>query len=85
VGNLHNEELHDLYALPIIIRIMKSRRMRWAWYVARIGEKKNVYSLLVGTQEGKIPLSRLRRRWIDNINIGLGGVEWTGLAQDGYS
>jgi hypothetical protein len=87
---LHNEELHDLYSLPSIIRIIKSRRMRWAGHVGRIGEKRNVYRLLVRKPEGKRPLGRRRRRWIDNIKmdllyIGLGGVDWIGLAQERYS
>jgi hypothetical protein len=59
---LHNEELRDLYSSPSIIRIMKSRRMRSAGHVARMGEKRNVYKLLVGKPEGKRPLERLRRR-----------------------
>jgi hypothetical protein len=68
---------------------MKSRRMRWAKYVARMGEKRNVYRLLVGKPEGKRPLGRPSRRWIDNIKmdlleIRLGGVDWIGLAQDRY-
>jgi hypothetical protein len=66
---LHNEELHNLYSLPSIIRIIKSRRMRWAGHVARMGEKRNVYRLLVGKPEGKRPLGGLRRKWIDNINL----------------
>jgi hypothetical protein len=87
--NLHNEELHNLYSSPSIIRIIKSRRMRWAGHVARMGEKGNVYRLLVGKPEGKRPLRRPRRRWIDNIKldlleIGLNVVEWIGLAQDRY-
>jgi hypothetical protein len=57
---LHNEELHNLYSSPSIIRIIKSRRMRWAGNVARMGEKRNVYSLLVGKPEGKRPLGRPR-------------------------
>jgi hypothetical protein len=86
---LHNEELHNLYSSPSIIRIIKSRRMRWAGHVARIGEKSNVYRLLVGKPEGKRPLGRPRRRWIDNIKtdlleIGLNVVDWIGLAQDRY-
>jgi hypothetical protein len=60
--NLHNNELHDLYSLPSIIRIIKSRRMRWAGHVARMGEKRNAYRLLVGEPEGKRPLGRSRRR-----------------------
>jgi hypothetical protein len=64
---LHNEELHNLYYSQNIIRIIQSRRMRWAGHVARMGEKRNVYRLLVGKPEVKRP----RRRWIDNINIDL--------------
>jgi hypothetical protein len=58
----HNEELHDLYSSPSIIRIMMSRRMRWEEHVARMGEKRNAYRLLVGKPEGKRPLGRPRRR-----------------------
>jgi hypothetical protein len=65
---LHNEELHNFYCLPSIIRIIKSRRMRWAGHVARMGEKRNAYRILVGKPEGKRPLGRPRRRWEDNIN-----------------
>jgi hypothetical protein len=84
---LHNEELHDLYLSPSIIRIIKSRRMRWTGHVARMVEKRNVYRLLVGKPEGKRPLGRPRRRWADStkielLEIGLGGVGWIGLAQD---
>jgi hypothetical protein len=68
---LHNEELHNLYTSPSIIRIIKSRRMRWAEHVARMGERRNVYRLLVGKPEGKRPLGRPRRRWIDNIKMDL--------------
>jgi hypothetical protein len=79
---LHNEELHDLYSSPSIIRIMKSR-MRWAGYVGRVGEKRDAYRLLVG----KRPLGRPRHRWVDNIRmdlveVGWGDVDWVGLAQD---
>jgi hypothetical protein len=86
---LHNEELHDLYSSPSIIRIIKSRRMRLAGHVARMGEKRNVYRLLVGKPEGKRPIGRPRRRWIDNIKmdlleIELNVVDWIGLAQDRY-
>jgi hypothetical protein len=66
---LHNEEFHNLYSSPSIIRIIKSRRMRWAGHVARMGEKRNVYRLFVGKPEGKRPLGRPRRRWIDNIKM----------------
>jgi hypothetical protein len=87
---LHNEELHNLFSSPSTIRIIKSRRMRWAGHVARMGEKRNVYRLLVGKAEGKRSLGRPRRTWIDNIKmdlleIGLNVVEWIGLAQDRYS
>jgi hypothetical protein len=83
---LHNEELHNLYSSPSIIRIIKSRRMRWAGHVAQMGEKRNVYRLLVGKSEGTRPLGRPRRRWIDNIKMdpletGLNVVDWIGLAQ----
>jgi hypothetical protein len=75
------------YTSPSIIRIIKSRRMRWAGHVARIGKKSNVYRLLVRKPEGKRPLGRPRRRWMDNIKmdlleIGLNVVDWIGLAQD---
>jgi hypothetical protein len=81
---LHNEELHNLYSSPSIIRIIKSRKMRWAGHVARMGEKGNVYRLLVGKPE-----RRPRRRWIDNIKMDLleievNVVDWIGLAQDRY-
>jgi hypothetical protein len=84
---LHNEELCDLYSSPSIIRIIKSRRMRWADHVARMGEKRNVCRLLVGKPEGKRPLGRPRHRWVDNIRmdlgeVGWGDVNWIGLAQD---
>jgi hypothetical protein len=84
---LHNEELRDLYSSPSIIRIIKSRRMRWAGHVARMGEKRNAYRLLVRKPEGKRPLGRPRHRWVDNIKmdlleIGWGGLDWIGLARD---
>jgi hypothetical protein len=84
---LYNEELRDLYSSPSIIRIIKSRRMRCAGHVARIGEKRNAYRLLVGKPEGKRPPGRPRRRWMDNIRmdlgeVGRGDVDWIGLAQD---
>jgi hypothetical protein len=86
---LYNDELHNLYSSPSIIRIMKSRGMRWAGHVARMGEKRDVYRLLVGMPEGKRPLGRPRRRWIDNIKMdlletGVSVVDWIGLAQDRY-
>jgi hypothetical protein len=84
---LHNEDLHDLYYSPSIIRMMKLRRMRWTEHVARMGEKGNVYRLLVGKPEGKRPLGRPRRRWVDNIGMDLlevlwGDMDWFGLVQD---
>jgi hypothetical protein len=85
--NRENCELRDLYPSPSIIRIIKSRRMRWAGYVAHMGGKRNAYRLLVGKPEGKKPLGRPRRRWEDNIRMDLGevrwdDVDWIGLAQD---
>jgi hypothetical protein len=68
---LHNEELHNLHFSPSIIRMIKSRRMRWARYVARMCAKRNAYRILVGTPEGKRPLIRPRRRWVDNIKMDL--------------
>jgi hypothetical protein len=84
---LHNEELHNLYYSPSIIRIIKSRKMRWAGHVARMREKRIVYRLLVGKPERKRPLGRLRRRWMNNIEMDLVEIEWCvvdwiGLAQD---
>ena len=84
---LHNEELNDLYCSPNIVRVIKSRRMRWAWYVARMGEERGVYRVLVGKPEGRRPLGRPRRRWVDNIRVdlqevGCGYMDWIGLAQD---
>jgi len=84
---LHNKELNDLYPLPNIVRVVKSRRIRWAGHVARMGEDRVVHRVLVGKPEGKRPLGRPRRRWEDNIQIDLqeaGGVrgDWMELAQD---
>jgi hypothetical protein len=84
---LHNEELHNLCSSPNIIRMIMSRRLRWEGHVARMGERRNAYRLLVGKTEGKRPLGRPRRGWIDNIKmelleIRLSVVEWIGLAQD---
>jgi hypothetical protein len=81
---LHNEELRDFYSSPSIIRIIKSRRIIWAGHVARMGEKRNAYRLLVGKPEGKRPLGTPRRRWMDNIRmdlgeVGWGDVDWMGL------
>ena len=84
---LHNEELNDLYSSPNILRVIKSRRMRWVGHVARMGEEREVYRVLVGKPEGKRPLGRPRRRWVDNIRMDLQEVgcwymDWIGLAQD---
>ncbi|KAJ4441433.1 hypothetical protein ANN_11288 [Periplaneta americana] len=84
---LHNGELHALYSSPDIIRNIKSRRLRWAGHVARMGESRNAYRVLVGRPEGKIPLGRSRRRWEDNIKMdlremGYDGRDWINLAQN---
>jgi hypothetical protein len=68
---LHNEELNDLYSLPNIVRVVKSRRMRWAGHVARMGEDRGVHRVLVGKPDGKKPLGRSGRRWEDNIKMDL--------------
>src|SRR5215469_4241886 len=75
---LHNEELRDLYSLPNIVRVVKSRRIRWAGHVARMGEGRDVHRVLVGKPEGKRPLGRPRRRWEDNIKMDLKEVGWGG-------
>jgi hypothetical protein len=82
-SKLHSEELHNLYSSPVIIRQVKSRRMKWAGHVARMGEERKVCKVLVGKPEGKRPLGRPRRRWEDGIRMdiretGLGGV-WIGF------
>jgi len=84
---MHNEELNDLYSSPNIVRVIKPRRMRWAGHVARMGEERGVYRVLVGKPEGKRTLGRLTRRWVDNIKmdlqeVGCGYMDWIGLAQD---
>jgi hypothetical protein len=68
---LHNEELHNLYSSPNIIRIIKSMRMRWVGHVARMEAKRNAYRILLGNPERKRPLGRPRRRWVDNIKMDL--------------
>ena len=68
---LHNEELNDLYSSPNIVRVIKSRRMRWAGHVARMEEGRGVHKVLVRKPEGKRPLGRPRRRWEDNIKTDL--------------
>jgi hypothetical protein len=76
---LHNEELHDLYSSPNIVRIIKSRRKRWAGHETRTGETRNAYRTLVGKPEGKRPLGRPRRRRKDNIRIDLREIGWGGM------
>ena len=76
-----------MYSSPNIVRLIKSRRMSWAGHVARMGEERVVYWVLVGKPEGKRPLGRPRRRWVDNIRmdlqeVGCVHVDWFGLAQD---
>jgi hypothetical protein len=84
---LHNDELHNLYSSPNIVMVIKSGRMKWAGHVARRGEGRGVYRVLVGKPEGKRPLGRPRRRWEDNIKMdlremGIDGANWIRLAQD---
>jgi len=84
---LHNEELNDLYCSTNIVRVIKSRRMRWVGHVARMGERRGVYRVLVGKPEGKRVLGRPRHRWEDNIKmdlpeVGCGNMDWIKLAQD---
>jgi hypothetical protein len=84
---LHNEELHDFYFSPNIIRMIKSRSMRWAGHVARMGEMRNAHRILVGKPEVKRPLGRPRCKWVDNIKMDLGEIGWDGrdwieVAQD---
>ena len=73
---LHNQKVNDLYSSPSIIRVIKSRRMRWAGYVARMGESRGVYRVLVGKLERKGPLGTPRLRWEYNIKMDLEEVEW---------
>jgi hypothetical protein len=84
---LHNDERHNLYSSPNIVRVTESRRMRWAGHVARMGERRGVYRVLVGRPEGKKTLVRPRRRWENNINmdfreISIEGANWIRLAED---
>jgi hypothetical protein len=84
---LHNDVLHSLYSSPNIVRVIRSRRLWWAGQVARMGEGRGVYRVLVGRPEGKRPLGRPRRRWEDNIkldlrDIGIDGANWIRLAED---
>jgi hypothetical protein len=84
---LHNEQLHNVYASPSMIRMIKSRSMRWAGHVERLGEKRNAYRILVGKTDRKRPLGRRKRRWVNNIKMdlrerGWAGMDWIYLAQD---
>ena len=83
---MHNEELNDLHSSANIVRVIKSRRMRWAGHVARMGEERGLYRVLVGKPEGKRPLGRPMLRWVDTIRmdlqeVGCGYMDWIGLAQ----
>jgi len=85
--NSENQNIYNLYSSHNIVRVIKLRRMRWAGHVARMGEGRAVYRVLVGNPEGRRPLGRPRRRWEDNITInlrevGCGCVDWMELAQD---
>jgi hypothetical protein len=79
---LHSDDLNDLCCSLNVIRVIKSRRMKWAGHVARIGERKDVYRVLVGKPEGKRPLGRSKHRWEDNIKNEMGELDWIDLAQD---
>jgi hypothetical protein len=86
---LHNDDLHSMYSSPKIVRVIKSRRMRWVRNVARTGEGRGAYRVLVGRPEVKRPLGRPRRRWKDIIKmdlreIGIEGANWIQLAQDKF-
>jgi hypothetical protein len=84
---LPDEKPHKIYSSPGIIRMIKSRRMRWTGHVARMGEKRNAYRILVGKPEGKKPLGRQKRKWVDSIKmdlreVGWDGLDWIDVAQD---
>jgi hypothetical protein len=84
---LHNDKLHSLYSSPNIVRVIKSRRMKWTGHVARMGEGRGVYRVLVGRPEGQKPLGRFKRRWENNIKLDLreieiDGANWVQLDQD---
>jgi hypothetical protein len=82
---LHNDEIHGLYSSPNDVRVIKSRSIRWAGHVARMGRGRSIHRVLVGRPEGKRPLGRPRHRWEDNIKtdlreIVIDGVNWIQLA-----
>jgi len=84
---LHNEKLNYLYSSPNIVRVIKWRRIRWAGHVARMGEERVMYRILVGKPEGRRPLGTPRHRWVENTKtdlqeVGCGYMDWIGLAQD---
>ena len=84
---LHKEELNDLYSSPNIVRVIKSRRMRWVGHVERMGEEREVYRVLLGKPDGRRPLGRPKHRWVGNIRtdlqeVGCGYMDWIGVAQD---
>jgi hypothetical protein len=84
---LHNKELNDLYSSPSMLQVIKSRGMRWAGHVPHMDEERGAYSVLVGKPEGRRPLGKPRRRWVDNIRMDLqevrwGYMDWIGLTQD---
>jgi hypothetical protein len=79
---LHNEELNDQYSSPNIVQVIKSGALRWATHIARMGEGRGVYRVLVGKPEGKRPIGRPRHRWEDNIKMDLQEVGWIELAHD---
>jgi hypothetical protein len=79
---LHSEELHNLYSTPDIIRQIKSRQMRWAVHVARMGDERKLYKVLVGKPEGKRPLGRPRRRWENGIRMDLREIGLAGCGLD---
>ena len=87
---LHNVELHNLYGLPDIVRLIKSRRLRWAGHVARMGESRTAYRVLTGSPDGRRPVGRPRRRWSDNVKrdlaeIGCCNSDWVANAQGGLA
>ena len=86
-SNMIQHSANDLCSSPNIVRVIKWRRMRWAGHVARMGEERGVYRVLVGKPEGKRPVGRPRRKWVVNIRmdlqeVGCGYMDWIGLAQD---
>jgi len=86
LGKLRTEELNDPYSSRNIVRVIKLRKMRWEGHVARMGERRDVYGVLVGKSEGKRPLGRPSPRWEDNIKmdfqeVGCGGMDWIELAE----